>query len=143
MGFSENHSKNNGVLIIDDMRMMRIVLSSMMKEAGITVLGEASSGQEALELYPKIRPAVTTLDILMPGMDGFAVLERLMVLDPTACIVICSSLRYKYHVTKALRAGARDFLVKPFRPDQVQNLILKLLQEDAPVPWLAGFRQHR
>lgn len=148
MGFTytETPRKNQGILIVDDMRMMRIVLSSIMKEAGITVLGEASNGLEALEMYPRLRPAIVTLDILMPGMDGFAVMEKLLKFDPTACIVICSSLQYKYHITKALHAGARDFLVKPFRPDLVQNLLFNLLQENATTsyePIGGGWRRYQ
>lgn len=125
----ENNRKQKGVLIVDDTRMMRMILASILKDAGIKVLGEAANGQKALELYLQLKPAVVTLDLLMPGMDGFTVLEKLLAYDPGARVVICSSLQYKIHITRALHAGAKDFIVKPFRTDAVKNVILHLLQD--------------
>ena len=123
--------KNRGVLIVDDMRMMRMILNTIFRDAGIRVLGEARNGQEALELYAELNPAVVTLDLLMPVMDGFVTMEKLLSYDPNARIVVCSSLQHKVTISKALRMGARDFLVKPFRADKVRTIVYALLQEAA------------
>jgi two-component system chemotaxis response regulator CheY len=130
---NQEKQKSNGVLIVDDMRIMRLVLSSILKDAGIPILGEATNGREALEMYSSIRPAVVVLDILMPVMDGFTALEKLMAYDSEANVVICSTLQQKFHITKALKAGAKDFLIKPFRPDLVRKVVQSLLLKNTTV----------
>jgi len=136
LSFNEQETmKNRGVLIVDDMRMMRMIIASILRDAGIRVLGEAKNGQEALQLYTELNPAVVTLDLLMPVMDGFVAMEKLLAYDPNARIIVCSTLQHKVTIAKALRMGARDFLVKPFRPDKVRTIIYALLQE-------ATFQQH-
>ncbi len=123
----KNQENRNGVLIVDDLLMMRLILTSILKDAGIPIVGQATNGREALDLYVQLHPAVVLLDLLMPEMDGFTTLERLLRLDPKAKVVVCSSLQQKFYITKALKCGAVDFLTKPFRPDLVRNLLRKLL----------------
>ncbi len=119
--------KSNGVLIVDDMLMMRLILSSILKDAGIPILGEAANGQKALELYARTQPSVVLLDLLMPVMDGFSTLEKLLNYDPKANVIICSSLQQKFYISRALKSGAKDFLIKPFRPDAVKRLVGSLI----------------
>lgn len=122
-----NQPKNQGVLIIDDQRIMRLVLASILYDTGIKVLGQASNGLEALELYTQLRPMVVLLDLLMPVMDGFTTMEKLLAYDPKVNIVICSSMQHKFYISRALKQGAKDFLVKPFRKEQVQAAVNKLM----------------
>ena len=122
-----NQPKNQGVLIVDDQRIMRLVLSSILSDTGIKVLGQASNGLEALELYTQLKPMVVLLDLLMPVMDGFTTMEKLLAYDPKANIVICSSMQHKFYISRALKQGAKDFLVKPFRKDQVRAAVNKLM----------------
>ncbi|HHT48842.1 MAG TPA: response regulator [Firmicutes bacterium] len=119
--------KGHGVLIVDDQRIMRLVLASMLTDAGIPILGQAANGLEALELYVQLKPKVVLLDLIMPVMDGFSTMEKLFTYDPKVNIVICSSMQHKFYVSRALKAGASDFLVKPFRKEQVQTVVNKLL----------------
>ena len=107
-----NQPKNQGVLIIDDQRIMRLVLASILYDTGIKVLGQASNGLEALELYTQLRPMVVLLDLLMPVMDGFTTMEKLLAYDPKVNIVICSSMQHKFYISRALKQG-RKTLVKP------------------------------
>ncbi|NLW59666.1 MAG: response regulator [Firmicutes bacterium] len=122
-----NQPKSQGVLIVDDQRVMRLVLSSILFDTGIKVLGEASNGLEALELYSQLRPMVVLLDLLMPVMDGFTTMEKLLAYDPKANIVICSSMQHKFYISRALKQGAKDFLIKPFRKEQVRSAVNKLM----------------
>lgn len=119
--------KKLGVLIVDDQRIMRLVLSSMLGDVGITILGQASNGLEALELYARLKPTVVLLDLVMPVMDGFTTMKKLLTYDPKANIVVCSSLQHKFYISRALKEGAKDFLIKPFRKEHVQTAVNKLL----------------
>ncbi|NLW55427.1 MAG: response regulator [Firmicutes bacterium] len=129
----KNQGKRSGVLIVDDLLIMRLILSSILKDAGIPIVGQATNGREALDLYVQLNPAVVLLDLLMPEMDGFTTLERLLKIDPKAKVVVCSTLQQKFYITKALKCGATDFLTKPYRPDLVRNLLRKLLAEQQVV----------
>mgnify|MGYP000879905271 CR=1 FL=1 len=122
-----NQPKNHGVLIIDDQRIMRLVLAAILNDAGIPILDQAENGLEALELYAKHKPAVVLLDLVMPAMDGFVTMEKLLTYDPKANIVICSSLQHKFYISRALKEGAKEFLVKPFRKEQVHLVVNRLL----------------
>lgn len=122
-----NQPKNPGVLIVDDQRIMRLVLSSILSDTRIAVLGQASNGLEALDLYTQLKPMVVLLDLLMPVMDGFTTMEKLLTYDPKANIVICSSMQHKFYISRALKQGAKDFLIKPFRKEQVRTVVGKLL----------------
>lgn len=123
----QNQTKTQGVLIVDDQRIMRLVLNSILTETGIKVLGQASNGLEALELYSQLKPMVVLLDLLMPVMDGFTTMEKLLTYDPKANIVICSSMQHKFYVSRALKQGAKDFVVKPFRKEQVCAAVNKVM----------------
>lgn len=119
--------KNRGVLIVDDQRVMRLVLTTILDEARIPILGQATNGLEALELYAQLNPTVVLLDLVMPVMDGFTTMERLLSYDPKTSIIICSSLQHKFYISRALKAGAKEFLVKPFRKEQVQTIVNRIL----------------
>jgi two-component system chemotaxis response regulator CheY len=122
-----NQPKNRGVLIVDDQRIMRLILTSILNDARIPILGQATNGLEALELYAQLKPTVVLLDLVMPMMDGFATMEKLLNYDPKTNIVICSSLQQKFFISRALKTGAKEFLVKPFRKEQVQTIVNRML----------------
>ena len=108
-----------GVLIVDDASFMRRVIRKILESEGYEIVGEATDGLEAVEQYALLRPDLVTMDIVMPKCSGINALEAIMQEDPRACIVICSALGQEALVEEALKAGARDFIVKPFKRDQV------------------------
>jgi len=116
------------VLVVDDAAFMRRMLADILSKGGHEIVGEASNGNEAVERYSDRRPDITTLDITMPEKDGIATLREIMELDPTARVVMCSALGQEAQVAEAIRAGARDFVVKPFRPDRMLAAIDKALE---------------
>lgn len=115
------------ILIADDAAFMRMIIKDILVKNGYEILGEASNGLKAIELYKKERPDVVTMDITMPEMDGITAVKEIMKIDPTARIIMCSSLGQQSMVIDAIRAGARDFIVKPFQPDRVIEAIKKVL----------------
>lgn len=115
------------VLIVDDAVFMRTMISDILKQAGFEVVGEASSGVDAIEKYKELRPDLVTMDIVMPDMGGIDAVREIMKTDPSARILMCSAMGQQGLVVEAIQAGARDFVVKPFQPSRVLEAVQRLL----------------
>ena len=115
------------VLIADDLKFIKLVLRELIEKAGFRVVGEASNGQEAVELYQNKRPDVVLMDITMPKMDGLTALKQILKLDPGAKVIMCSALGQQTLIVQALQLGAKDFIVKPFREERVVAAIKNIL----------------
>jgi len=119
------------VLIVDDAAFMREMLRDILAEAGYEIIAEAVDGDQAVTMFREHSPDRVTLDIVMPRKSGLEALREIRGLDPGACVVMCSALGQEALVMEALEAGARDFIVKPFKPDQALGVIEKALAKDA------------
>ncbi len=106
------------VLIVDDALFMRNMLRDIFEDAGWLVV-EVDSGEQAISCYREEQPDLVTMDIVMPGMGGISALEALLQRNPEARVVVCSALGQKKLIMEAISAGARDFIVKPFKSEQV------------------------
>ena len=94
---------------------------------GHEVIGEAADGAQAVAQFQALSPDVCTLDITMPEKDGLEALRDILVLDPAARVVMCSALGQDAKVIESIKAGARDFVVKPFQPGRVLEAVDKAL----------------
>ena len=119
------------VLIVDDAAFMREMLRDLLTEAGYEIVGEAVDGDQAVALFRETTPDVVTLDIVMPRKSGLEALREIHALDPNACVIMCSALGQEALVMQALEAGARDFIVKPFKTDQALGVIEKALAKES------------
>jgi two-component system, chemotaxis family, chemotaxis protein CheY len=119
-----------GVLIVDDLSFVKLVLRDIVEKAGFHVVATASDGEEAVTLFEEHRPDVVLLDITMPRMDGIAALRIMRKLNPSAKIIMCSALGQQRLIIQAIGLGARDFIVKPFKPERVVGSIKKALDID-------------
>jgi two-component system chemotaxis response regulator CheY len=115
------------VLIVDDAAFMRMMIKDILEKNGFDVIGEANNGIKAVELYKAERPDVVTMDITMPDMDGIEAVKAIKAFDPTAKIIMCSAMGQQTMVMDAIRAGAKDFIVKPFQADRVLEAIKKVV----------------
>jgi two-component system chemotaxis response regulator CheY len=115
------------VLVVDDAAFMRKMLGDVLANAGHEVVGEGANGNEAVDQFQSLKPDIMTLDITMPEKDGLSALREILALDATAKIVMCSALGQESKVLEAIKAGAKDFVVKPFQPDRVLDAIGKAL----------------
>jgi two-component system chemotaxis response regulator CheY len=106
---------------------MREMLRDILTQGGYTVVAEASDGDEAVESFAEHSPDLVTLDIVMPRKSGLEALREIMQRDSGACVVMCSALGQEALVKDMLAAGARGYLVKPFKPDQVLDVVGKAL----------------
>lgn len=115
------------ILIVDDAAFMRMMIKDIVTRNGYEVVGEAQNGIEALELYVQLKPDLVTMDITMPEKDGISAVKDIMAADSTARIIMCSAMGQQALVMDAIKAGARDFLVKPFKAERVLQAIEKVL----------------
>ena len=115
------------VLICDDALFMRTMLAEIMEQAGFEVVGQASTGAEAVRLYRDLEPDLVTMDIIMPDMGGIDAVREIVREFPDANVVMCSAMGQQALVIEAIQAGARDFIVKPFQPGRVMEAVQRVL----------------
>jgi two-component system chemotaxis response regulator CheY len=116
------------ILIVDDTAFMRDMLKDILIKAGHEVIGEAPNGLVAVEMYNILFPDVVTMDITMPEMEGTEALKKIRSQHPSAKIIMCSAIGQQHIVVQAIQAGAKDFIVKPFKPDRVIEAINRVVQ---------------
>ena len=115
------------ILVTEDTAFMRTLLKGMLTELGHEVVGEAENGKVSVEKYDILHPDIVTMDITMPEMDGLEALKEIKMYNPEAKVIMCSALGQKRLVLEAIQAGAKDFLIKPFTKERVEEALAKLL----------------
>jgi two-component system chemotaxis response regulator CheY len=115
------------ILIADDAEFMRSMLRQIIEDMGWSVVGEAADGHEAIEKFRACQPDLILLDITMPNLDGSEALKTILEEDPSAQVVMITALGQKDQVLKAIKAGARDFIIKPFDHDRVTDTLERIL----------------
>lgn len=115
------------IVVVDDAMFMRRLVSDALRGGGHEVIGEAANGVEAVQRFVELRPDVMTMDVTMPEKDGIEAVREIIAIDPAARIVMCSALGQESKVIEAIRAGAKDFVVKPFDAERVVGAINKAI----------------
>lgn len=117
------------VMVVDDAAVVRVGLSRLLAKMGCAVT-EAENGQDALRKLPSAAPRVIITDLLMPYMDGFGFMQKVREKEPwkQVPIIVVSGYGDKSRLIQALRHGAVDFIVKPFRPEVIRQKIASALQ---------------
>src|SRR5258708_18638792 len=108
------------ILVVDDAAFMRVRAAKVLQDNGHEV-AQAENGREAVSKYAEWRPDAVLMDITMTEMDGLAALKEIRKLDPDARVAMVTAMGQQAIVMEALKAGARDFVLKPFQPDRVQR----------------------
>ncbi len=119
------------ILVVDDLPFMRALIRDVLVSGGQEVVAEAADGRQALLLRRAWHPQITLMDISMPRMDGLEALSRIKTEDPDAWGVMCSSLGEQEKILQAIRLGAADYVVKPFRKERLLSAIRKAGGDDA------------
>ena len=117
------------VLIADDTALMREMMRGSLPEEEYHIVGEATSGDKAVEMYKELQPDVLLLDINMPKMNGIDALTEIMKIDPDAKVIMCSDQKYESMIMMALKKGAKDFVIKPFTSYDILLALKKLFNE--------------
>ncbi len=115
------------ILIADDAAFMRMMLKNILKQNGYEIAGEAEDGLQAVEKQQASQPDLTILDITMPNMDGIEALKHIKQSQPDAKVIMCSAMGQESMVVDAIRAGAQDFIVKPFQNDRLLAAVTRVL----------------
>lgn len=114
------------ILIVDDSRTSRKMLRSILESNGHEIIDEAVNGQEGVQKYQALKPEVVTMDITMPIVDGVEALKMIKALDSNAKIVMVTAAGQKNKMIECIKAGANEFLTKPFDQKEIIDVIAKL-----------------
>ena len=115
------------VLICDDAAFMRVMIKDILTKNGYDVAGEAENGLKAVEKYNETKPDLVMMDITMPEMDGIQALKKIKEADANATVIMCSAMGQEAMVLEAIKLGALDVIVKPFKPDRILQTVQKVL----------------
>lgn len=118
---------SNRILIVDDAIFMRRIISDALTKNGYNVVDEAGNGLEAVEKYKEHKPSLVLMDITMPEMNGIDAVKKIVDFDKDAKIIMCSAMGQDNMVKESVIAGAKDFIVKPFNPDDVIDKVSRLI----------------
>jgi two-component system chemotaxis response regulator CheY len=116
------------VMIVDDAEFMRMIIRDILLMHGHEVVAEVNDGEEAIQTYLEVKPDIVLMDIIMPDMDGKEALKKLLIMDPEAKIVMCSSIGQQALITESMKIGAMGFIVKPFESDGMLDVIRKIAE---------------
>lgn len=116
------------LMIVDDSNIMRRRIERSQQFEEIQLVGTASNGLEAIELFKKMDPDVITMDLTMPQMDGIECIENIVRIKPAVRILVISALADKATAVEAMEKGANGFLNKPFTDRQLNEAIAELIR---------------
>ena len=116
------------LLIADDHPMVRAGLRSMLSDSRIRIVGEASSGREALEMVAKFKPKVVLMDIRMPDMDGIQALEAIKAERLDTRVIMVTTYRSTAYLLKSLSAGAAGFVLKDISREELLAAVYSIAQ---------------
>ena len=123
-----NMSEDKKILIVDDAKFTRTMLKNIIKKIkNVEVCGEAGNGDEGVKQYKKLNPDLVTMDLVMPEKGGIETIEEIIGFDKNAKIIVVSALGQETLVLEAAKKGAKDFIVKPFKEEQVLDVVQRTL----------------
>ena len=115
------------ILLVDDAAFMRMLIKDALTKNGYNNIIEAADGAIAVETYESEKPDLVIMDITMPNKTGIEALKEIKGKHPEAKVVMCSAMGQEAMVVEAIRLGALDFIVKPFKADRVIQTVTKVL----------------
>ncbi|MDM8533697.1 response regulator [Clostridiaceae bacterium HSG29] len=115
------------VLVVDDAMFMRRIITDTLKKDNYNVVGEAGNGIQAVELYKELNPNIVLMDITMPEMDGIEAVKNIIEYDKNANIIMCTAMGQDSMVKESVIAGAKDFIVKPFKSEDILTKVSKFI----------------
>ncbi|NYB72604.1 MULTISPECIES: response regulator [Sedimentibacter] len=115
------------IMIVDDAAFMRMMIKDTLLKNGYENIIEAADGEIAVQSYKTEKPDLTLMDITMPNKNGLEALKEIKEMDPSAKIVMCSAMGQESMVVEAIRSGAKDFIVKPFKAERVLKTVQGIL----------------
>ena len=121
-------------LIVDDSAFARFHLKRLIDSFENVLASEAANGNEAITEYRRLKPDFVLMDIIMPGLEGVETVRRICESDPTARVIMISSISHREKVEEALAAGAKYFIPKPVTTDDLRRAIDEVLRNRREKP---------
>ena len=115
------------IMLVDDAAFMRMMVKNALTKSGYDNFIEAQDGAEAVKKYDEEHPDMVIMDITMPNMDGLEALKAIKAKYADANVVMCSAMGQEAMVIEAIKSGAKDFIVKPFKPDRVLKTVTTIV----------------
>jgi two-component system chemotaxis response regulator CheY len=115
------------VLVVDDSIYMRSLIKTSLTEAGYEVVGEAQTGETAIDQALELNPDLITLDNILPDMMGFEILKVLKEQGVTSKVIMVSAVGQQTVVNKGIELGAADYIVKPFTSEGLIEVVNKVM----------------
>ncbi len=124
-----SESVKKKVLIVDDAQYVRDILKKIVEKTDFAeVVGEASNGNDAVILYEKLKPDLVTMDLVMPNSDGIKAIEEIIKIDKNATVIVISAVGHEMSIQEATLKGAKDYITKPFKKEQIYDSIKRFLK---------------
>lgn len=117
------------IMLVDDSRVLKLQMQKVLEGTEYELAAYCQDGEEAINRYGEIKPDLVTMDIIMPGMDGLEAARMILEDDPEAKIIMLSSLAYDDTFEEAKAIGAKGFISKPFKREDVLAAFEKALAE--------------
>ncbi|WP_040846029.1 response regulator, partial [Nitrospirillum viridazoti] len=114
------------LLLVDDHAIVRSGLRRLLAPLPGVAIAEAATGRDALARYREDRPDIVLLDLNLPGVGGLELLQRLLIEDPTACVLVFSMHAEALYASRALAAGAKGYMSKNADPEELLAAIRRL-----------------
>ncbi len=108
-------------MICDDSEYLRLTIREVVSHMGHEVVGEASNGEEAIQLFTQLQPDLITMDVIMPKMNGLQALMEILQIDSNARVLIVTALAHEPLIKRALAMGAMGFVTKPFTSEELMR----------------------
>ena len=119
------------VMVVDDSPFSRMMIKEALAEGGYEIVGEADSLESVIETYHSCKPDIVTMDIAMPGADGFECSRELRLIDPKAKIILCSSMKDEETEAHAKRIGVSGYVQKPVDGETLIKVIQNIMSPDS------------
>jgi two-component system chemotaxis response regulator CheY len=119
------------VLVVDDEEIVRKLLTQILKSMSYDICAEAVDGVMAVDMYKQLNPDIVTMDIQMPRLNGLEALKKIMAADQEAVVVMLTSVADKDIVVDILKAGAKDYIVKPIKRKFILDKLAKIRKPTA------------
>ncbi len=125
-------SKTITILLVDDHTIVRQGVRAFLEaQSDMQIVGEAASGEEAVQLVRKLTPDVVLMDLIMPGMSGIQATRQIKQVSPRTQVIVLTSFGDDENIFPALRAGALSYILKDIRPGELIDIVRKAAQGDA------------
>lgn len=115
------------VLIVDDASYMRELIKDALTKGGYEIAGEAENGLDAVAKYKALKPDLVTMDIVMQEKSGVDAVKDIVEGDSSAKILVVSAMGQQSMMIEAIQAGAKGFVIKPFKPDVLIEEVKRIL----------------